>query len=96
MNNNDKTIRAPGADRDRVARAIAMRTADRASDVGHQPQGLIGSSTICQTRWRTLERGDRILEGIVAGPSRSSCRSFSAEFRRNALKMCSRGINDTP
>jgi hypothetical protein len=35
MSNNDKTIRAPGADQNRLARAIAMRTAERASDVGH-------------------------------------------------------------
>ena len=40
MSNNDKTIRPPGADRNRLARAIAMRTAERASDVGHQPRGL--------------------------------------------------------
>jgi hypothetical protein len=32
-----------------------------------------------QARWRTLERGDRILEGIAAGTPRSSCRSDGEE-----------------
>ena len=61
------------------------------SRLAHRHKVFFSAYPAAKARWRTLERGDRILEGIAAGPSHSSCRSDGEEapFAGHALELVS-------